>query len=136
MMFGGTSAMDGDDALAVSHDDTSPFSGTTIGAGAVWTLERGEDLLWRATGAIQSDETDQLGWAVAIEGGTAVLGAPGHGGRSVMGSNLIDIYWFGRWRAFVMEKDGNGSWQTVAILEPGEADWNAGFGSSLDISGK
>mmetsp|Transcript_24030 Transcript_24030/g.43233 ORF Transcript_24030/g.43233 Transcript_24030/m.43233 type:complete len:897 (-) Transcript_24030:254-2944(-) len=128
-MYGGSSDFDGDTAVVVSYDlDFSAF-----GAGAVWILGMNEDGIWEQTSALQTSVSEQFGWGCSISGDTIVISAPGSGGQISIDS-MLNTFWFGRGRAVVMAKDNIGSWYQQASLSPEVADWNAGFGISVDIS--
>ena len=67
---------------------------------------------------------DEFGYAVAIDGDTAVVGVPGedHSSKVQNGS------------AFVFTRD-SGKWTQKAELRPSTADENALFGNSVDLQG-
>ena len=83
-----------------------------------------------------SEEEDQLGWSVAIQPSTFVVGAPGYKGNEIPLS--FGSYWAGRGRAVVMgknvESNGDGEWVEEGVLEPSVADDNADFGNTVDIA--
>jgi hypothetical protein len=66
-------------------------------------------------------EDDWFGHAVAIDGGTAVVGAPGEGGHAN--------------KAYVFELQGNGTWEEQQILAPSSPQSAGGFGWSVAIDG-
>mmetsp|Transcript_11658 Transcript_11658/g.24993 ORF Transcript_11658/g.24993 Transcript_11658/m.24993 type:complete len:894 (-) Transcript_11658:370-3051(-) len=128
-MYGGSSDFDGDTAVVVSYDQDFSF----IGAGAVWILGMNEGGIWKQTAVLQTSVTEQFGWGSSISGDTIVIGAPGSGGQLSIDS-VLNTFWLGRGRAVVMAKNNIGSWYQQASLSPEVADWNAGFGISVDIS--
>ena len=72
--------------------------------------------------ASDPQENDWFGYAVAIDGGTAVVGAPGEGGHAN--------------KAYVFERQGDGSWQEQQILAPASPQPAGGFGWSVAIDGE
>jgi len=132
-LSGGASAFDGDNAVIVSYNADGL-------AGAVWALSKisssdgNDNRGWEQTAVVQTDDEDQLGWGVSIKGDIFAVGAPGHNGTDI--PLIQGWYWAGVGRAVIMAKneDGSNGWYEQAVLEPGVADDNAAFGSTLDIA--
>ena len=66
---------------------------------------------------------DEFGYAVAIDGDTAVVGMPGEDSPDNSGA------------AFVFIRDSSGAWSRVARLRPSTPEENALFGNSVALQG-
>lgn len=65
---------------------------------------------------------DQMGYAVALFGDTAVVGAPGTQIAPLLKSGVVDVY-----------RLANGTWQQETILVPTDATPDMAFGASLAL---
>ncbi len=126
-VFGFSVALDGDTALVGAYLDHS-------GTGAAYTFRRnlGGANSWGQEAKLMAEDGnlhDGFGWAVAIDGDTAIVGAR----QDSMGGPAPGYaYIFSR---SALGDDGAGSWQQVAKLVAPEAAANAQFGTSVAISG-
>ncbi|MDP6980568.1 MAG: FG-GAP repeat protein [Myxococcota bacterium] len=120
-LFGRTVGLDDDVMLVGSPTDSD--AGTS--AGAVYVFERdGED--WIEVQKLLADDTaadDLFGFAVAIRGDVAIVGAYGE-----------DENGSGTGAAYVFRSDGT-TWTQEAKLQPLDPVDQHGFGSSVGISG-
>jgi hypothetical protein len=109
------------------------ISGTTVLAGADQARGTGRAYLftrtpegWRDAGALKGSDTvrgDGFGASVAISGGTALVGAPGHGGD--------------RGRVYVFTQTGTGhGWLEAAELKGVGTEADDHFGCSVGLSGR
>lgn len=99
------------------------------GGGVVHVYRRGEGDRWAPHAVLQPADVapgDLFGRALALEGGTLMVGAPG---RSTPGPNPIDRA--GQVYAFTLEGD---SWTEAGVVHRG-SEANGGAGSSLALSG-
>ena len=71
--------------------------------------------------ASDPEEQDWFGHAVAIDGDTAVIGAPGAGGEAN--------------KAYVFELTGSNTWEEQQFLTPDSPQASGGFGRSVAIAG-
>lgn len=71
---------------------------------------------------------DHFGWAVALYGDTAIVGAPEDDG---IGEDNAD----NRGSAYIFEKDGNGDWVQKAKLLPDDGAADEQFGRNVDLHG-
>ena len=109
--------------LRVAIDGTTALVASP-GNGPVAVYERGPggwartaDLLGEGVN-VGPDSPDRFGWAVALDGGVAVVGAYGADG--------------GRGRAYVFERRGSG-WESAAALQPDGLTRESGFGGSVAV---
>jgi hypothetical protein len=127
--FGRSVAVDGDTAVIGAYGD----DGTGSESGAVYVFVRSEDsggiITWTQQDklTVTNGANDQFGRSVAVDGNTAVIGAPGYG------SNSGAVY------VFVRSEDsgGNITWTQQDKLTAGDDDGAAGdyFGYSVAVDG-
>jgi hypothetical protein len=127
--FGRSVAVDGDTAVIGAYGD----DGTGSESGAVYVFVRSEDsggiITWTQQDklTVTNGANDQFGRSVAVDGNTAVIGAPGYG------SNSGAVY------VFVRSEDsgGNITWTQQDKLTAGDDDAAAGdhFGYSVAVDG-
>ena len=117
-------------AVAVSRDAAL--------VGAIWNLDNGSQsgsvyvfrrdaTTWIETQLLLASDgasDDVFGNAIAMEGETALIGAPGH----------VDPQAPGTGSAFVFRFDGS-SWTEVQELFASDGVWQDGFGAAVSISG-
>lgn len=122
-LFGAAVAFDGDTALigapghAIGSEYERGAAYVFAGSGASWTQQ---DKLLAADGAGR----ENLGAAVALDGDTALVGAPRH----PVGENKD------QGAAYVFSRSG-GSWTEVALLAAGSGGPSDFFGASVALSG-
>lgn len=121
--FGGAVALSGDRLLVGASGDAARRDGpggyTAEGAAYVFELAGGA---WAQTAKLApppSMAASGLGWAVALDGGLAVVG--GHRDRGV---GAVAVY-----------ERGGGGWSPAAVLRPADGARFAQFGASLSLSG-
>lgn len=130
--FGGSVAVDGDYAIVGVSQEGAGASG-----GAAVIYRRNGPNSWDGgtlldvTGLDVGDTDDFFGWAVAIEGDYAVVGAPGWDESSELGGPKNNG------RAFVFRRTGLNTWGDVTQLHisGGDADAESSLGESVAISG-
>ena len=113
----GLSAAPGDTQVRLSWDlpgESSP----PINSYQLW--QHAENAILTATGPMADDE---FGYAVAIDGDTAVVGMPGEDNPDNSGA------------AFVYTRDSFGTWSEVARLRPSTPEIDALFGNSVVLQG-
>ncbi|MFN0123257.1 MAG: putative Ig domain-containing protein [Blastocatellia bacterium] len=112
--FGSAVAISGDVAMIGAPGDDTDHGSVYLYTrnGATWTQTK----LTAADGAAQ----DNFGWSVAIDGNTAVVGAPGDNNS--------------RGSLYVYEKSG-GVWGQTQRLEAGDGLANDKFGVSVSLAG-
>ena len=123
--FGRSVAVSGDTVLVGADDyaaDTMPFT-----HGAVYVFVRSAGAWTRQTVLMADDPTlgDAFGYAVALEGDRALIGAIGH---------PHDDTGYGPGAAYVFTRSG-GAWSQEAELAPGDGVRGDGFGGSVALSG-
>ncbi|MFQ5691155.1 MAG: choice-of-anchor B family protein [Gemmatimonadota bacterium] len=114
--FGQVIAADGDLLLVGAPDQRDA-------RGAVYVFERGASGSWTLAHRLQASDGasgDSLGFAVAVRGNLALLGAPGHGDGGLV---------------YVLRRDpGTGAWSRVTTLAAPEAEaTGARFGAALAL---
>jgi len=116
-------------AGAPKTDDLPGQSETITDAGLAYIIDEGGTTppSWpegpsHTLEASDPQENDWFGYAVAIDGETAVVGAPGEGGHAN--------------KAYVFERQGDGSWEEQQILAPASPQSAGGFGWSVAIDGE
>ncbi len=119
--FGFDIAISGDTILVgTSRDDGN---GNDAGAGYVYRRVAGrwfEETILRAPDGVTFD---QLGWSVALDGDTAVLGAPFHDSFALEGG-----------AAYVFEREGT-IWSPKWKLAPSDPFQGAWFGRAVGVAG-
>jgi hypothetical protein len=117
--FGWAVAIEGDTALIAGRDHN-------FGAGAVYVFDRSGDEWTQEQTLTASDagQGDQFGDSVALDGDTALVGASQH----TVGSN------YDQGAAYVFTLSGT-SWAQQAELIASDGTEDAGFGSSVALSG-
>jgi hypothetical protein len=129
--FGRRVAVSGSTLVVGAHGDDERGDG----AGAAHVFERGPDGTWKQTakllGALQR-EGDAAGWAVAIDGDVAVVGAPGDDRDNTGAPNAASA---NRGAAYIFRRTASG-WVEEARLQPPESP-QAGneFGGRVAVSG-
>ena len=121
--FGHAVALSGDTALVgAPYADVAGYS--DVGAAYVFTRSGATWSLQAALTASDFDDTDQFGWAVALDGDTAAIGAP-H--RDL--APLVDCG-----AAYVFTRSG-AAWSETAILQAEAPSQDAKFGFALALEG-
>lgn len=118
--FGRAVALDGDTALVGAY-------GTDTGAGAAYVFSGGDGSWSFDTdlgSGVDLDRNDGFGWDVAVDGGTALVGAGGD--QDPNGDFAGSAYVFSR---------SGGSWSRAAKLAAGDGDSNDFFGKRVALSG-
>lgn len=118
--FGDQVALDGDTVLIGAHLNRE--EGRNAGAAFIFELVGGE---WTETAHLRPSNpgvSPQFGAAVALEGSTAMVGAPGGPGSDHPGA------------VHIFERGPEGPWIGVARLV-GDDDPEAAFGGSIDFEG-
>lgn len=121
--FGAGLALSGDLLLV----GASFHSGAGFGAGAAYVFERQDGGTWAFAALLQADDaavSDQFGAAVALEGTTALVGAP-----------LEDEAALDAGAAYLFDRDqgGQGAWGQVAKLVPADAAGNDRVGHAVAL---
>lgn len=122
--FGASIALDGGTALVGAQKDVGP-DGVQTGSAYVFERIDGE---WRESSRLVPDDTEEfdgIGTSVAIDGDTALVGAPGAGETTRWGPSGA---------AYVYRRNG-GEWQEGTRLVPADNYPVGGFGFSLALSG-
>lgn len=123
--FGQALAFDGETALVgVPNDDT--LFGQHAGSVYVFQRDGGAwtHVAWLTAG--DSASVDLFGSAIALQGDTAFIGAPGAAAGGGFSSNRGCVYVFSR---------EGGTWAQQAVLLGTDGTSTAGFGSALAVSG-
>jgi len=133
--FGVSAGISGDTIVigAESEDGGSGDPTGDSGAGYVFERDQGGTGSWGQVTVLRSSDSqagDSFGNSVAVDGDTAIVGAPhedGGSGDPVSASGA----------AYVFERDqgGAGSWGQAAALRASDAQTNDYFGTSVAISG-
>lgn len=121
-------------AVAIRDDTLLVGASSAIGTGAAYVFERdaGGAAAWGLTATLLApdrDQNDRFGYAVAIDGDTAIVGAWRKDCPDGLGDDCG--------AAYVFERDvgGPGAWGVVAKLVASDAQEEAGFGSAVAIDG-
>ena len=117
--FGSAMAIDGEYALIGTMRKNQR-------RGAVYVFRRGTDGSWSETAKLELDEAGpntQFGSAVAMRGGTAMIGAMGQDGFA------------GAVHGYVLD-ESSGEWRADAVYKPFDGDFGIRFGSAVTISGE
>ncbi len=127
-LFGYSVAIDGDTALVGSRDASSGGN-SYAGKAYIFSKDQGGANTWgevKILTASDADYEDSFGTSVAIDGTTAIVGAPG---ADSGGSN--------RGQAYIFSKDhgGENTWGQVKILTASDAADDDSFGYSVAIDG-
>lgn len=128
--FGFSVAVSGDTVLIGSPGDSDAgLVHGGIGAGSVYLFTRQAHGWQEAVKRMSSEAAlqDAFGWSVAIQGETAVVGAPG-----------ADRYGTDAGAAYVFGRNGRGHWNEVGQLWPASAAAGGccrGFGWSVSVDG-
>jgi hypothetical protein len=123
--FGTSVALSGERALV----GTRAGDGRVPDSGAAYVFERDASGAWLETarlGAADGERDDQFGYAVALSGGRALVGAPGddHGSS---GHDAGSAYAFARGQ--------DGVWRQTSDLAAHDAVAEDGFGNALAVQG-
>jgi len=121
----------GIDAAAVYFDPERLKAYTGLLASQLEKLE-GTD----AGGAWDGRTDDRFGTSVAIDGGYALIGAPGVD-HDTSGNSIIDDYTeedFGQAYLFKRTQDGSNSWSFLKTLRPASIGYHDGFGYGVAIN--
>lgn len=118
--FGWAVALDGDTAVV-----TARMSGSGAGEAYVFTRSDGAWTRQANLTATDGDPEDQFGWSVALDGDTAVIGAPGNEDQNGRGSGS----------AYVFTRTAD-TWQQRETLAAADGDEHDSFGSSVAFDGE
>jgi len=121
-LFGTAADVAGDAALVAAVHDEDPNGEQ---AGSAYIFERGNDG-WTEQAKLASDdggEGDEFGWAVALAGETALVGARRHAGNGEEAG-----------AAYAFEQSGGG-WEQAAKLAPEDGGEGARVGTSVALAG-
>jgi hypothetical protein len=122
--FGESLAITGDTVIVgAPHDDDNGWR-----SGSAYVFERDPNGVWLQAAKLLANDGgsyDNFGYAVAIDGDVAVMGAPDDDDLGNYSGS-----------AYVFERDSNGVWSQAAKLLPHDGDvfWN--FGESVAVSGQ
>ena len=108
--------------------------GSQGSTGAAYIFERNAAGTWMEVKKIVASDkaiVDQFGYAVAISDNYVVVGAPGEDEDA----NGLSTY-SGSGSAYFFSRDKSGIWTEINKMVANDRDANAGFGSSVAISGK
>jgi hypothetical protein len=125
--FGDAVAISGDTILVGALADDEAAS--NAGAGYVFQLDAGGSGLWSRVARLTASDAavaDGFGSAVALDGDTAILGAPQDDDLGVYSGS-----------AYVFQRvdGGAGGWQEIAKLTASDAAHDDRFGDSVSIAG-
>jgi hypothetical protein len=136
--FGGSVAIDGDQAIVGASTEDGP-SDRISSSGGAYIFERDASGTWGVPDpsgfqtetallrASNAGDGDFFGRSVAIDGNQAIVGAIEEDGPS---DGL-----FGSGAAYVFERKASGTWTEVALLRASNAGDGNGFGFSVAIDG-
>ncbi|MBN2522276.1 MAG: T9SS type A sorting domain-containing protein [Bacteroidales bacterium] len=132
--FGSNVSISGNYAIVGSRSkDYEPLVGDTLlDAGSVYIFERDAEGNWNEVQQLftsDRDQEDYVGSSVSISGNYAVIGAASED-HDTLGGNFM--YYAGS--AYILERDGYGSWSEVQKIMASDRKENAGFGCSVSIS--
>lgn len=128
--FGFSVSVSGDTALIGAWQEDGGAGDLLEQSGAAYVFTRDVDGIWTQQAILRASDAqafDGFGRSVAIDGNTAVVGAPFEDGTGGVTSS------FGA--AYVFTRDGGGIWTEQAILRASDAGVQDFFGSSVSISG-
>jgi hypothetical protein len=120
--FGSAVAVDGETTLVGAYRDEDPHGSS---AGSAYVFERTNGAWEQTTKLVASDgdRLDRFGYAVALDGDTALVGAQQEQAPNGWGAGAV----------YVFERaDG---WEQTAKLAPADGDDGDWFGSALAVSG-
>ena len=120
-LFGSALAIDGDTFIAGEPSATDP-SGTYYGAGAAYFFTRNNGV-WAQQQRISPTENGKFGYAVALNGGRAVVGTPFASDTAMFDGS-----------AFVFARNGT-TWELEQKLTPSDPFEQRIFGTSVAIEG-
>lgn len=145
-LFGNSISIFDDTVVAGAPDEGSAASGVNgdesddslVSPGAAYVFERSGST-WRQTAYVKASNPggpDRFGDAVAVHGGTALIGAPGEqslatgvgGDQDDDSSSLVGA-------AYVFDRDGMGVWSQTAYLKASNAGQGDEFGRFVDLDG-
>src|SRR5262249_28185291 len=111
----------------------------TPAAGAAYVFVRDSGGNWTQQAYLKASNTgasDEFGSAVAIDGGTIVVGAMLEASGAVgVNGNQVDDSAPGAGAAYVFVRDSAGAWTQQAYLKASNTQSNDRFGTSVAISG-
>ncbi|MCD4750143.1 MAG: PQQ-binding-like beta-propeller repeat protein [Thermoanaerobaculales bacterium] len=122
--FGYSVAVDGDIAVVGAYGEDGP--GFSSGAAYIFSRNEGDPDNWGEVAKIVADDgagSDYFGWAVAVSGTTAVVGAKGHDTQGLSSAGA----------AYVFERDGSGDWLQVKKLTASDPSADDAFGEAVAI---
>jgi len=132
--FGASISISGDTFIVGSPDDDQPglpFFGFSAGSAYVFARQSNMPGDWAEVVKLIARDAvagDGFGWAVGIDGDTAIVGAPG-GAPEGLGQPSTGV-------AYVFSRDGaTAQWDETAKLIPGGGANDQFFGGSVSISG-
>lgn len=122
-VYGGSVALDGDEALVGAYWDQDPNGAR---AGSAYVFRRSDGSWSQAAKLVagDGDSGDEFGWAVALDAGTAVVGAPRE--EDPNGGEAGGVYVF---------ESANGSWSQQAKLVADDGDTFDRLGWSVGVVG-
>lgn len=127
--FGGSIALDGDQAIVSAQGDQRAISS----AGMVYVFERNNSGVWNETQTIVASDAaqdDLFGLALSLSNNYAVVGAYLED-DDVSGGNPLDL----AGSAYILERDGSGTWSEVQKIVPADRAQDDRFGFSVSLSG-
>ncbi|MBI2280405.1 MAG: T9SS type A sorting domain-containing protein [Bacteroidetes bacterium] len=133
--FGWSTSVSGNYAIVGAYfDDEDELGGDTLqAAGSVYIFHRDSSGNWyqdQKLVASDRETLDRFGYAVAIDGNFAIVGAYLEAHDSI-GLNSFG----GAGSAYIFEKDINGIWNEVQKIVASDRYYNDWFGYSVSISG-
>lgn len=124
--FGNAVALDGDTTLVGVEEDAEP-NGGDAGSAYVFVRSGGEWSQQAKLAAADGDSSDAFGHSVALDGDTALVGAPGE-------EDTYSPTQFRTGAAYLFTRSGN-EWSQQAKLAADDGEGNDRFGSAVSIDG-
>ena len=121
----------GNYAIVGAYGDDYGPSDPNMGSAYIFEKEGIAD--WEMVQKINNsdqDDYDRFGWAVAIDGDYAVVGAYGEDHNVMDGASLSKAG-----SAYIFERGGDGTWSEMQKIVPDDRELGDEFGWSVDISG-
>ena len=130
--FGAAVALQGDTLVVGEPNEGRTVASTSVGSGAAYVYVR-SDGVWTEQAflrASNNDDDDDFGYSVAVDGDTAVIGAPGEDSSGPGGEADNSTATAGA--VYVFTRSGT-NWTQQAYLKASNAGVGHGFGSAVDV---
>jgi len=131
----------GEDSAATGvNGDQSDNSDNGNGSGAVYVFVRNEQGVWSQQAYVKASNTDRddrFGWDVALasNGNTLVVGAPGEGSIATgVNGDQSDNSAFNAGAVYVFNRDELGNWSQEAYIKASNTDAADDFGREVALS--